>query len=251
MRLVITGASSGLGAALAMAYAASGTALCLTGRDAARLESVAATCRQRGAKVEAAVLDVTDRAGMAAWLGSLGAVDLVIANAGISAGTGGDGESEEQARRIFATNLDGVLNTIHPLLPGMLARGQGQVALVSSLAGFRGMPGAPAYSASKGAVRMLGEALRPELWPKGVAVTVICPGFVRTPMTAVNNFPMPFLMEADAAARLIKRRLARKPAQIAFPLPLYLAVRLMALLPASLGGWLLARAPKKPAHVNH
>jgi len=184
---------------------------------------------------------------MAAWLGSLGPVDLAIANAGISAGTGGDGESEEQARRIFATNLDGVLNTIHPLLPGMLARGQGHIALVSSLAGYRGMPGAPAYSASKGAVRMLGEALRPELLPKGVAVTVICPGFVRTPMTAVNNFPMPFLMEADDAAQLIKRRLTRGPAQIVFPLPVYLGALLLSMLPVRLGGWLLARAPKKPS----
>lgn len=247
MRLVITGASSGLGAALAVAYAAQGNTLALTGRDAARLEAVATQCRALGAEVVTAVLDVTEKEALASWLQGLGAFDLVIANAGISAGTGGDGESEDQARRIFATNLDGVLNTIYPVLDGMKVRRSGHIVLMSSLAGFRGMPGAPAYSASKGAVRMLGEALRPELAVAGVAVTVVCPGFVRTPMTAVNNFPMPFLMSPESAARLIKRKLAGKPAQIAFPLPLYLMTQLIAYLPVSLGSWILAKAPKKPS----
>ncbi len=247
MRLVITGASSGLGAALAVAYAAHGNTLALTGRDAARLEAVASRCRALGAEVITAVLDVTQKEALASWLQGLGPVDMIIANAGISAGTGGDGESEAQARRIFATNLDGVLNTIYPILDGMKTRRSGHIVLMSSLAGFRGMPGAPAYSASKGAVRMLGEALRPELALVGVAVTVVCPGFVRTPMTAVNNFPMPFLMSPEAAAQLIKRKLASKPAQIAFPLPLYLMTQLIAYLPVGLGSWILARAPKKPS----
>lgn len=246
MRLVITGASSGLGAALAFAYAAPGNTLALTGRDAARLESVADACRSRGAEVVTAALDVTDRAALSTWLAAIEPVDLVIANAGISAGTGGYGESEAQARRIFAVNVDGVLNTVYPLLPGMIRRGQGQVALMSSLAAFRGMPGAPAYSASKGAVRMLGEGLRSELLPHGVAVTVICPGFIKTPMTAVNDFPMPFLMEADAAARLIRNRLEKRPAQIAFPWPLFALARLLACLPLFLSSWILAHGPKKP-----
>lgn len=247
MRLVITGASSGLGAALAQAYAAPGVFIGLTGRDAARLDSVAAKCRTAGAEVAAMVLDVTERERMATWLQSLAPLDMVIANAGVSAGTGRFGESEEQVRRIFAINLEGVLNTIYPALEDMKQRKSGHLVIMSSLAGYRGMPGAPAYGASKGAVRMLGEALQPELAPQGVAVTVICPGFIKTPMTDVNNFPMPFLMEVEAAAQLIKRRLVKKPAQIVFPFPLYLLTMLVAALPVKLGGWLLSRAPKKPA----
>lgn len=163
----------------------------LTGRDAARLEAVAAECRKLGAEVTTALLSVTEREAMAQFLESLGPVDLAIANAGISAGTGAHGgESAEQAQRILAINVDGVLNTIHPLIPRMkVSSGQGAACYYFLTAAFRGMPGAPAYSASKGAVRMYGEALRPELAEHGVGVTVICPGFVRTPMTDVNNFP--------------------------------------------------------------
>lgn len=250
MKVVITGASSGLGAALAKTYAAAGVQLCLTGRDAIRLQSVALECQKLGATLETAVLDVTDRTALASWLQGLGPVDLLIANAGISAGTGGDGESEAQARRIFAVNLEGVLNTLHPVIPGMVARGQGQIALISSLAGLRGQPGAPAYSASKGAVRMYGESLRLELAGKGVGVTVVCPGFIRTPMTAVNKFPMPWLMEADAAAALIKRRLLKNPARIAFPFPLYALVWLISVLPTALADKILQRLPKKGAVAN-
>jgi short-subunit dehydrogenase len=177
MKIVITGASSGLGAALAQAYAEKGSQLYLTGRDSTRLEAVATQCRQKGAEVTTAALDVTNRDMLGSWLRGLGVVDLLIANAGISAGTGGDGESEEQARRIFDVNLYGVLNSIHPLLPDRVKH----IAIISSLAGLRGQPGAPAYSASKGAVRMYGESLRMELAARGIGVTVVCPGFIRTP----------------------------------------------------------------------
>ncbi len=243
MKIVITGASSGLGAALAQVYAAPGVTLYLTGRDATRLEAVAQICRARGSQAELAVLDVTDRAAMAAWLAGLGRVDLLIANAGISAGTGGAGESEAQARQIFDVNLYGVLNSIHPLLPDRVK----QIAIISSLAGLRGQPGAPAYSASKGAVRMYGESLRLELAPKGLGVTVVCPGFIRTPMTAVNKFPMPWLMEVEDAATLIKRRLAKNPARIAFPWPLYALVWLLSVLPIRWADAVLSRLPKKGA----
>ncbi len=206
--IVITGASSGIGEALADAYAAPGVTLALTGRDRARLDTVADRCRKAGAVVIADTVNSTDRAGLAAWLLAVDAaapVDLVIANAGISAGTGGGVETEEQARRILAVNLDGVLNSIHPLLPAMRARRRGQIALMASQAGFRGLPGAPAYCASKAAVRVYGEALRGNLAGEGIGVTVICPGFVESRMTAVNRFPMPFLMASDAAARVIRR----------------------------------------------
>ena len=129
---------------------------------------------------------------------------------GISGGTGGaggdpsagpmQGESPAQARQIFDVNLGGVLNTLEPVLPAMLQRGRGQVAIISSLAAFRGWPGAPAYSASKGAVRFYGEALRGALHSSGVEINVVCPGFVVSRMTDVNQFPMPFLMSAEKAA---------------------------------------------------
>lgn len=247
--IVITGASSGIGESLARLYAAPGVALALCGRDRDRLEAVAAACRGQGATVTAAVIDVTDRQGMADWLRGLdeaAPVDLLIANAGVSAGTGRAGETDEQARFIFDVNLTGVLNSIHPLLPAMRQRRRGQIAIVSSLAGFRGMPGAPAYSASKAAVRVYGEALRGELAGDGVEVSVVCPGFVRSRMTARNPFPMPFLMDGEPAARIIRAGLARNRGRIAFPWPTAAAVWLLAALPPGLTDRLLRAAPKKP-----
>lgn len=246
--IVITGASSGIGEALAVAYAGPGLSLALTGRDRGRLDGVAERCRNAGATVTAGIVDSADRATMVAWLAAVDAaapVDLVIANAGISAGTGGGVETEEQARRILSVNLDGVLNTIHPLLPAMRARRRGQIALMASQAGFRGLPGAPAYCASKAAVRVYGEALRGDLAGEGIGVSVICPGFVKSRMTAVNRFPMPFLMDSDQAARAIRRGLERNAARIAFPWPMAAAVWLLALLPPGWTDAALSRAPRK------
>lgn len=246
--LLLTGASSGIGAALARAYAAPGRFLALTARDLARLEEVAVACRAAGAEVETAILDVTARESVAAWIEEIDRdrpLDLVIANAGVSAGTGRGGESAEQTRRILATNIDGVVNTVLPALPRMQARRRGQIAIVSSLAGFRGFPGAPAYCASKAAVRIWGEALRGELRPQGIGVSVICPGYIATPMTAVNRFPMPFLMDVDRAAQIILRGLAHNRARIAFPWPMYALVRLVAALPPGLLDRVLSRLPRK------
>ncbi|MFN3461405.1 MAG: SDR family NAD(P)-dependent oxidoreductase [Oceanibaculum sp.] len=232
--ILITGASSGLGAELARTYAVPGIALALTGRDAARLEAVAEQCRAQGATVETAVLDVTDAAALEGWMLARDEalpIDLAIANAGISAGTGGDTEPVEQVRRIFAVNVDGVMNTVLPLIPRMQARRRGQIALMASLAGFRGFPGAPAYCGSKAAVKIYGEGLRGVLAGSGIGVSVICPGYVRTPMTDRNGFPMPFLMDADKAARLIRDRLAANKARIAFPWPMLAAVWLLQALP--------------------
>jgi short-subunit dehydrogenase len=252
--ILITGASSGIGEALAEAYAGPGISLALTGRDRVRLDAVAARCMERGAAVRSATVNVADRAAMADWLAQVDAVtpvDLCIANAGISGGTGGGGgrggrgESEEQARRILAVNVDGVLNTIHPLIGPMTSRGRGQFGLVSSLAGFRGYPGAPAYCASKAAVRSYGESLRLDLRRTGIEVSVICPGFVRSRITDGNRFPMPFLMDADRAAMIIRRGLERNRGRIAFPLPTYLMAWTIAVLPAVLADVLLAHTPAK------
>ena len=246
--ILLTGAGSGLGAALARRYAAPGVRLALIGRNEARLAEVEADCVARGATVERASIDVTDRAALAAWIVAADEsvpFDLVIANAGISGGTSGLGEINDQSRLIFAINVDGVLNTIDPILPRMRRRGSGSVALMSSLASFRGLPGAPAYGASKAAVRVLGEALRGDYMPSGVVVSVICPGFVITPMTSRNRFRMPFLMDAERAAEIMARGLAQGKGRIAFPWPMYALVRLIAALPGALVDRFIGRLPRK------
>jgi NAD(P)-dependent dehydrogenase (short-subunit alcohol dehydrogenase family) len=254
MSVLMTGASSGIGAALAVAYAREGIMLALGGRDMARLEAVAARCRALGARVSAVRVDVTDPAATAAWVAAADA-DLVIANAGISAGTGGEGESDAQVRRIFAVNVDGVFNTIHPAIAVMRKRPlgaegtRGQIAIMSSLAGFRGFAGAPAYCASKAAVKVYGEALRPDLAAEGIGLSVICPGYVRSPMTAENDFPMPFLMDAGRAAEIIRRGLARNAARIAFPWPMYWAAWLCGALPPSWLDATMRRLPRKTGAI--
>ncbi len=255
--ILITGSSSGIGAALALHYAATGCCLLLTGRDEERLESVADLCRARGARVETCVVDVTAREKMANWIAQMDQmtpIDLVIANAGISGGTGGAGKTGwiPAEYEIFDVNVTGVLNAILPLVPLMIARGAGQIAIMSSLAGFSGWPGAPGYSASKAAVRVYGEALRGTLAASGVGVSVVCPGFVESRMTAVNDYKMPFFMQADEAARRIAAGLARNQARIAFPVPTVLISGLVGLLPPAFSSWLLAKLPAKPAiYVTH
>ncbi|MGB0671005.1 MAG: SDR family NAD(P)-dependent oxidoreductase [Rhodospirillales bacterium] len=248
--VIITGASSGIGAALARLYAKPGRSLALTGRDGPRLEAVAADCRALGAEVESQLIDVADRGPMTAWITERDAVvptDLVIANAGISGGTGGSagGETEEQTRRLFATNLGGVHNTVLPLIEPMRRRGRGQIALMASLAAYRGFASAPAYCATKAAVKVWGEGLRPWLAEDGVKVSVICPGFVESRITDANSFPMPLLMPADKAARIIARGLERNRPRIAFPWPMVALVQLTALLPPALLEPLMRRLPKK------
>ena len=247
--VLITGASSGLGAALAESLAEPGILLSLAGRDAERLSAVAASCNALGAEAATSVFDVTDSNAAKAFVESAAAecpLDLVIANAGISAGSGSGGETAAQTREIFAVNLGGVANTVLPAIGRMQMAGHGQIAIMSSLAGFIGLPGAPAYCASKAAVRVWGESLRGELAGSGIRVSVICPGFVRTPMTDCNPFPMPFLMSPDKAARIIVSRLARNHARIAFPWPLYAALRALGALPAGLRDRLLRATPRKP-----
>ncbi|CAA7614260.1 SDR family oxidoreductase [Magnetospirillum sp. UT-4] len=235
--VLITGASSGLGEALALEYARPGAVLFLSGRDAGRLDGVAAACRAKGAEVHPRVLDVADRRSMEAWVeecDDLRPLDLVIANAGISAGTSGGGEGAEQTRAIFAVNVDGVFNTVLPAVARMRPRRAGQIAIMASLAGYRGMPGAPAYCASKAAVKVWGEGLRGWLAPQGIKVSVICPGFVTTRMTAANRFRMPFLMDAPRAAGIMARGLAANRGRIAYPWPMAFLSWLGAALPDAL-----------------
>jgi short-subunit dehydrogenase len=238
-RIVITGASSGLGAALALRYAAAGVTLGLVGRNRARLELVAEQCGRAGADVEPAIIDVADRDELGGWLAAFSAtpIDLVIANAGISGGppAGSMTEGLELASRQVRTNLLGVMNTIEPVLPDFIARGRGRIAIVASVAGYRGLPYSPAYSASKAGARMYGESLRALLRPAGIAVTVICPGFFSSPMTDRFKGGTPFLVTLERAATIVKRGIDSGRSRVSFPLPLVLALKLADLAPPFVG----------------
>jgi short-subunit dehydrogenase len=220
--IVITGASSGIGEALALDYAEPGVALALTGRDAGRLAAVAAACRAKGATVAADTVDVVDRDKLGPWLTAFDdahPVDLLIANAGISIDKDNSSLDDFSViRKTFDVNVGGVLNTVEPLLARMIARKHGQIAVVASLASFIGLPYSASYNASKAAVRVWGESIRYVLKKDGIGVSVVCPGFVVSRMTANAPFPMPFLMTAQRASAIIRHGLANNHARIAFPI---------------------------------
>lgn len=248
MNIVISGANSGIGRALALAYAAQNVNLFLCARDEKRLQDIKQICLELKANVFTKSVDVRNEVAMAQWIEEIEknhTIDLVIANAGISAGTSGGTESVKQIKDIFSTNIDGVLNLINPVIEKMKQRRSGQVALIASLAGFRGLPSSPAYSASKAAVRVYAEGLRGNLAEFGIKVNAVCPGYIKTPMTAVNKFYMPFLMPAEKCAQIIKQGLAQNKSRIAFPFPLYFVVWLATLLSTRITDPIFARLPKK------
>jgi short-subunit dehydrogenase len=220
--IVITGASSGIGQALALAYAASDTLLALTGRNQDRLNAVAAACRAKGAECATAVLDVRDREAMANWLLEVdrkNPVDLLIANAGVIVGSADEHTLEDSnaGYELLQTNILGAANTIQPLIPAMTARGKGQIAIMSSIAAFVFLAHAPSYSTSKAALLNYGISLRDALRPHGVNVSVVCPGYVDTRMSRSEKGAKPFLMTADKAALRIVDGLARNRELIMFP----------------------------------
>jgi short-subunit dehydrogenase len=242
--IVITGASNGLGAALAGLYAAPGITLGLIGRDTARLEAVAAKARAAGAQVTVGAIDVGDAGAMQPWMQAFDLatpVDLVIANAGISRGMAADGTPEgldaftEQVR----INLLGAANTIEPVMAAMRARRRGQIALIGSIAGFRGLPYSPGYCASKAGVRAYGEALRAALRPHGVAVSVVSPGFFETEMTGQFRGSKPFMIPVTRAAEIVRQGIDAGRARIVFPRLLALGMRMADLIPAWLGDLIL------------
>lgn len=243
---VITGASSGLGAALAAAYAGPQTALGLVGRNHDRLDKTATACRAAGAMVETVAMDVADGPALAAWLAEFDRahpVELVVANAGISAGPAPDqpGEPAEATLRQLSTNLLGAVHTIAPLVPPMCARGRGQIVVIASVAAYRGLAYSPGYCASKAGVRAYGEGLRAHLAPHGVGVTVVCPGFFGSPMTERWHGPMPFLLSGDRAARRVKRGIDGGRRRVSFPWPLVVAMRFCDLAPAVIGDEIVRR----------
>jgi short-subunit dehydrogenase len=244
--VVISGASRGLGAALALRFAAPGVRLLLVARSAGALAEVAAACAARGAAAGVAVLDVRDAAALAAALAAFeaaGPVDLVIANAGISAGTTPDGTPEDgpDAVRQVEVNLIGAMNLVAPLLPGMRARRQGAVALIASVAGFRGLPDCAGYAASKAGLVAWGEGLRAAHRGRGITVTVVCPGFFDSAMGDRFLGPKPLRLGLDDAADRVHRAITRGQGRAVFPAPLGWLLRLLALLPPWPGDWAIRR----------
>jgi short-subunit dehydrogenase len=211
---------------------------------------VAQMCTAKGATVLHTAIDVTDADTLEHWLNDFDThhpIDLVIANAGVSGGPGVmSGEHPTQIKKIFDVNIYGTINTIHPVIERMLVRQKGHVAIVSSVAGFRGFPTAPAYSTSKAAVRYYGQALRGLLEPFGITISVVCPGFIRTRLTAVNTFPMPFILDAPRAATIVKRSLDRRKSMIIFPWIMGVLARLQNLMPDRVMNAIYRKVPAKP-----
>lgn len=249
--VLITGASSGLGAALARALARPGATLHLGARRAAELEAVAEECRALGAIALPRVMDVRDAAAMDEWVLGAGRLDLVIANAGISAGTGLGTEAASAARNIFETNILGAMNTTLPALQVMAEQSpgpdgwRGHVAVVASLAAFVAGPSAPAYSASKATVQRWTEARDATERARGIRMHAVCPGFVRTAMTERNAFPMPWLMTVEEAARRTLDGIRRGKLRIVYPRRLYAIARVVGALPPGLRNRLIALVPPK------
>lgn len=245
--VLITGATGGIGGALAEEYARAGSAtLILQGRNTQRLEALAALCGGLGARVVTAAFDVRDHQCLMDWLHRMGqeeSPDLVIANAGVNINTGQahEGEQWDDMHRLFDVNVKAVMATVQASLPAMRARQDGQIALISSLAAWRGLPETPSYSASKAAVKAYGEAMRDALAGEGVRINVVMPGYVESQMCADMPGPKPFLWKAPKAARVIRMGLRANRARISFPFPLNLGCFLLAGIHPAVSGWFLRR----------
>lgn len=248
MRVFITGASSGIGESLARHYASTGSALGLAARRRDLLEKLAATLPGR---TSIHALDVSDTDAIQkaadAFIMAFGVPDIVIANAGISVGTSGaDVADGAKLQRVLQVNVVGMAATLAAFAPAMMKAGRGTLVGISSVAGFRGLPGSGAYSASKAAATTWLESLRVELAPSGVSVVTICPGFIDTPMTRVNAYRMPFLMSPEEAARRFARAIAGKRRLAVIPWQMAIVGLVLRTLPAWGFDALVARAPRKP-----
>ncbi|MEM8742574.1 MAG: SDR family NAD(P)-dependent oxidoreductase [Pseudomonadota bacterium] len=241
----ITGASGGIGRALALEYARRGWRVVATARSAEPLDRLAAEAEPLRGQIDPAPGDVTDPAAMqriVADITAQGPLALVVLNAGIYTPMRAKGFEAAQARRMFDVNLGGVVNALEPVLACLIAQGRGHVALTASVAGYRGLPQAAGYSATKAGLIAMAEALAMDLVDLGVRISVINPGFVETEATAVNEFDMPFLMQPDEAARRIANGLARPGFEIAFPRRFALILKAVGLLPNRAYIWAVRRA---------
>lgn len=233
MRIVITGASSGLGKHMALAYASSENELVLIARREEKLEEVAEQCRQRGSKVQTIVADVSDfdvmhHIGM--QLAAIG-IDRIILNAGISVGHSDGVTPFEDFHRLFKTNFLSVHALLEPIIPKMMEQTSGEIVFISSLASLMSMPTSVAYSSSKRALNAYAQGLRYQLKPYGVDVMTILPGFIDSEMTQKNSFRMPFLLSTDAGVQRIMKAIRKKKHFYPFPLRFYLMIKATLLLP--------------------
>jgi len=248
MRVFITGASSGIGAALARHYAARGAVLGLVARRRAGLEALRAELPGEHAIYAADVANaqaLRDAAGD--FMARFGLPDVVVANAGVSVGTLTEEQGDLAAfERVMRTNVLGIVATFQPFVAPMRVRGSGRLVGIASVAGIRGLPGAGAYSASKAAAIAYLESLRVEMHGSGVKVVTIAPGYIDTPMTAVNRYPMPFMLPADEAARRFARVIDAGTGYAVIPWQMGLVARLLRLLPNAVFDRAFARAGRKP-----
>jgi short-subunit dehydrogenase len=248
LRVVITGASSGIGAALAREYGRRGATLGLIAR---RAEALQRMLRELACPVAVYPADVRDAAAVSAaardFHASFGGADVVIASAGVSAGTLTE-RAEDYAvfQEIFDINVMGMVNTFAPFIAHMRDAGAGTLVGIASVAGFRGLPGASAYSASKAAAITYLESIRVELRASGISVVTICPGYIATAMTQNNPYPMPFLMPADQAARCMARAIDRRKRYVVIPWQMGVVGALLKIMPRPIYDVLFARAPRKP-----
>lgn len=246
--VIITGASSGIGEALAYEMAQQGAKVGLIARREEKLKAIATVITEKGGVAAYRSADVSDREAVKEAIGQLmaelGPVDLLVANAGIGFPVTLEPFNVEEMERLIQVNYLGVLYAIEAVLPHMLERGSGHLAAVSSLASYKGMPGEQGYSASKAAVSNFLEGLRLHVRNRGIAVTTICPGFVRTPMT--DHFEsLPFAWSSEKAARRIAGALRRKKKVYNFPWPTTLLIKLGKWLPDWFVSWLVMKYTAK------
>lgn len=235
--VLITGASSGIGKALALECAKRGDTLFLCARNNDRLQNVAKTCRELGGTVYAETIDITNALSVKDWLyksNLIAPIQIVFANAGVATGL----ETEENIRTTFDINVGGTVNTVLPMIEIFKERARQQnnpglrhIIITASIAGYGPLKSCPSYSATKSCIKTWALALRGMLKSEGIRVSAICPGFVRSRITDKNTCPMPFFMEADKAARIILRRVERNVGLIAFPYPMRLATWFLSILP--------------------
>lgn len=242
--ILITGASAGIGAALAKRYANNKTHLILLARSTQKLQTISINCKEKNATVELYSIDISALKKLQTLISKIDAntpIDLIICNAGITSSIGENGEAESWNAicNIIDTNLYGVLASLNPLLSHMQQRKSGQIAIVSSLAAYRGMPITPAYCASKAAIKSYGEALRGWLREYNIKVNVICPGFVESELSAQFKGDKPLMISPEKAADIIYKGLKRNKARISFPFPLNLGMWFLAILPSDIADWFM------------
>ncbi len=253
--ILITGATGAIGGALAISYADADVTLILQGRDQPRLLELKHLCETKGARVITKAIDVRDRTNYMTWLQTLAqqeSIDLAIMNAGVNTHVSKDGEAEpwSEVEALVETNILAVMATVQAILPAMRSRKKGQIALMSSLAAYCGLPLTPSYSASKAAIKTYGEALRGWLGPEGIQINVIMPGYVSSEMCHRMPGPKPFLWQPEQAAQAIKKALAVDKPRFSFPFPLNVGTWCLSVLPPRLSQWILRQLDYQHGNIT-